>query len=264
VADDGDPAEIIKAGAEGAASGAITALIAPVAGFLGKLFGPSTEQLGGWAGDVIGYQRWKTRVRILQKSEQLLLDAGVEAHEVPRSVLMPLLEAAGDEEDDAMADRFAALLANAASDSVRRSFPGILADLEPQDARILDHVFDGLAQIAPELHPQVAVLKVAIASLLDIPEPEVAVSVDNLMRNRLVRPSSLTLGDPSDSDGVRLTEFGIAFVRACRPPATRYPSIKYTDAEALRRETEANRAKWADGASPSAESSTPTDRVVPS
>lgn len=260
-----DPGELIKVGAEGAAAGAISALVEPISGFLGKLFGASADQLGGWAADAIAFRRWKTRVRIVQKAERFLIEAGLETREVPRPTLIPMLEAMGDEEDESMADRWASLLANAASDGgpVPRSFPRILAELEPADARVLDHAFDALSRIAPEFHPQLAVLKVAIASQLGFSDPQVTLSVENLMRLRLVRAAGLPIGDGSESDGIRPTEFGSVFVRACRPPSEREPPIEFADPSVLQ-QAEANRARWTGSAPPLQANKPGTDPSVAS
>jgi hypothetical protein len=248
-----DPGELIKAGAEGAASGAIGALIEPISGFLGKLFGGSAEQLGGWAADIVAFRRWKSRVRIAQKAEEFLLDAGLEAREVPRPVLMPMLEAMGDEEDESMMTRWASLLASAASreGSVPRSFPRILAELEPHEARILDHVYEAMSQIAPQFHPKLAVLTRAIASLLGLTDDQVTLGVDNLTRLRLVRAAGLIIGDAGDADGVRLTEFGWAFLRACRPPSEPDPPIRFNDPSVLQL-AERNREMWTSPGPPGA------------
>jgi hypothetical protein len=246
-----DPGELIKAGAEGAASGAIGALIEPISGFLGKLFGGSAEQLGGWAADIVAFRRWKSRVRIAQKAEQFLIDAGLEAQEVPRPVLMPMLEAMGDEEDESMVDRWASLLASAASrsNSVPRSFPRILAEVEPDEARILDHVYEAMSQIASQFHPQLAVLKRAIASLLSLTDEQVTLGVDNLMRLRLVRAAGLTIGDAAEADGIRLTDFGWSFARACRPPSEMDPPIRFDDPSVLEL-AQRNREMWMSPAPP--------------
>jgi hypothetical protein len=57
------------------------------------------------------------------------------------------------EDDEEMAERWASLLANVAGGArdVPPSFASVLRDLEPEQARILDHVYQTMMQIAPEL-----------------------------------------------------------------------------------------------------------------
>jgi hypothetical protein len=207
-----DPTELIKAGAEGAAAGALQALIEPISGFLGKLFGPSVEQLGGWAGDLMAYKRWQTRVKVMRKAEAFLETAGLEAQEVPRPVLIPLLEAAGDEEEESMADRWAALLANAASGDgqVPPSFPSILRELSPDEARLLD-----------ALHDKTSIRAVDLANDLGLGS-RWPVVFDNLVRLRLaVHPFKAGPVASEDRVALNLTDLGRAFVAACRPPAAK-------------------------------------------
>lgn len=205
-----DPAELIKAGVEGAFSGAVQALVEPISGFLGKLFGPGAEQLGGWAGDVIAYRRWQTRVKIMLKAQALLDAAGLEAHEVPRPVLMPILEAAGDEEDQSMADRWAALLANAASgvpEQVPPRFPAILRELSSDEAQLLDAMYD-----------KTSIRTLDLANELGLGS-RWPVVFDGLVANRLaVHPYKAGPVASEDRTLLGLTALGRAFVAACRPP----------------------------------------------
>ena len=60
--------------------------------------------------------------------------------------LLPLLESAALEEEDDLSSKWAALLANAATpDSpvdIYPSFPHILSQLSPREARVLDGIYD--------------------------------------------------------------------------------------------------------------------------
>jgi hypothetical protein len=81
--DNPDPAELVKAAAEGSVAGAFEAIVGPISAFLGKLFGEPAEQLGGWASDAIAFRRWKARIRTMQKAEAFLLEAGFRAARSP-------------------------------------------------------------------------------------------------------------------------------------------------------------------------------------
>src|SRR5207248_2417186 len=105
--------------------------------------GPAGE-LGSWAQDAIAYRRWKWRVRVLQRAEQFLAEVGQPPTEVPLPILIPILEAGANEEDEEMSDRWAALLANAAGwpGRVPPRFPSILSQLSPWDAALLEAIFE--------------------------------------------------------------------------------------------------------------------------
>jgi hypothetical protein len=123
----------------------VDALAAPAKEFAGRVVGSPGHQLGEWLADHIRYRRFKAQLRILEKAEKLVRDAGLTAHEVPLQVLVPLLERGSFEEDEEMVDRFAALLARAATEapgSVPPSFPAILAELAPIEAAILQATWE--------------------------------------------------------------------------------------------------------------------------
>jgi hypothetical protein len=238
-----DPAsDLVKAAAEGTAGGAISALIAPVTTFLGKLLGSSVEQLGGWAGDIISFKRWQSRVKMLTKAEQIIEASGLEAHEVPLRVLMPILDGAANEDRTDMQDRWARLLANAAtmSSEMPAAFPDVLRQLDPVDARVLDHVYNVMMSIDPEIRRHdLGMIRTGIAEELGLPAETIEFHVDNLVRLRLVREPTGSIGGTGDA--VTLSEFGRRFVRASRPPEEPDPPITFTDAAEVRRQAAQNR-----------------------
>ena len=92
--------------------------------------------------------RFRQAVKLCRRAKQLLDDAGLQAHEVRPGVLVPILEGATlADDDEALQDRWAALLANAATkpaDAIPPSFPYILGQLSATDAKLLDVVFDAV------------------------------------------------------------------------------------------------------------------------
>jgi hypothetical protein len=166
-----------------------------------------TQTSGGpigevWAdfGDAMRLRRWKRAMRRADKAAEFLRERGREPRHVPDSVLVPLLEGGGSEEDEAMADKWSTLLANAtdpAAPEVPAAFPDVLRQLEPAEARIMDHTYEALMTIAPEFRDQVGVLKAALIPMERVPEARLAYHIDNLMRLRLIRgddpPSARTI-----------------------------------------------------------------------
>lgn len=182
--------EIIAAAAEGSAHGMIGALIEPVTEFLSTLLGPATAELGGWAGDVVEFMRWKWRVKMLRGTEEILVQSSLTAHEIPLRVLMPILDSGANEDRPEMQERWANLLANAASraNDVPASFASVLSDLEPEQAQILDHVYDVMMSIAPEVRRHdLGLLRLGIVNDLALPADTIEYHLDNLIRLRLVR-----------------------------------------------------------------------------
>ncbi len=244
--DEPTPAEIIVAATEGSARGTIGALIDPVTDFLSTLLGPATAEFGGWAGDLVRFMRWKWRVKMLGRAEEILKQAGLPAQEVPLHVLMPILDTGANEERPDMQERWANLLANAASraNDVPASFATVLSDLEPEEARILEHVYDVMLSIALEAREHdLGLFRLGIAKDLNLPAGhELEYHLDNLIRLRLVREPTGAVG--SKGDTVTLSEFGRRFVRACRSPTHPDPPIRFSNAADVKRQAAENRRRW--------------------
>ena len=88
---------------------------------------------------------------MLAKAQKMLNDAGVSPTSVSLKTLLPLLEGAALEEEDDLLTKWAALLANAANPKspfpIYPSFPHILSQFSPRDARVLDAIYDLALQL---------------------------------------------------------------------------------------------------------------------
>lgn len=213
-----DPALIAAGATAGTAGGWL----------LARLAEPSVKEIG----DVIAapVKRWAERRKaVLERAGQILRDAGVEPRQVPDDVWAPLLQHAALVDDEAMQVRWAALLAAAADPrqpAVPPSFPRILAELSPADARVLEAVYATLAKMAPQ---QDAVSQGAMVSMLPdglgLSKEVVTLALENLWRLRLISPPATALGfidnkehrfQLQNLDIIACgTELGWAFVNAC-------------------------------------------------
>jgi hypothetical protein len=154
-------------------------------------------------------------------------------------VLVPLLEGGSLEEDESMAERWAALLANATdpdAPDVPPAFPDVLRQLSTDDARLLDHMVSAPAQSGrPAIPP--TMIEHHVFGLLEAGpirvKDRLLLALDNLLRLRLVgeetyeppgprvRFGDMTLdAELPISAGIatrlRVTTFGAAFAAACR------------------------------------------------
>ncbi|MDQ3739723.1 MAG: DUF4393 domain-containing protein [Actinomycetota bacterium] len=195
--------------------------------FMGTVFGSASLELDQMIGERVGWWRFKQSCRLAQKAKKLIEDEHLSPHQVPLRTAVPLLEAASLEDDEELVDRWAALLANASAETVEvpPSFANVLRELEPATARLLDQLYDDVMTIAPEIRPHFSIF-------FEQHDKEEAGNfpfhVDNLMRLGLVR--SGTFGQAEEYQHLVLTEFGRSFVRACRPPGTPDPPIKWPTA----------------------------------
>lgn len=223
---------------------AVAKAIEPVADLLHKLLGPSFDEFGLALGDVARHYRIKNAVSWLGKTRKILADAGINPHTVSPKVFLPMLEGASLEDAEELQDRWAALLANAASsesNSVMPSFPHILSELTPDEVKFLDAAYD---EILEDEETEIARIHKEMPGLTTEPHPEMEIRLErwkelplillgNLERVGLVsRNSDFGPTDHYDEQTVNvfgtinhfyLSPFGRAFVRACRAPIPRPP-----------------------------------------
>jgi hypothetical protein len=182
--------------------------------FLLKLLGPATEEVGFLLQDKVRFYRFKNQLRVLKKAETMLLKSGYKPQAVPLRVLVPILEAAASEDDDNLSDKWAALLANSSiddgEDSSHPSFPRILSDITPGEARFLDH----LVKKGRELDWYK--FRDELAKILNVSEGVINFYHGNLFRLGLI--VIISEKKWSNSSTLRLETFGKAFMSACTPP----------------------------------------------
>lgn len=216
---DGEPvgAEVIKYGGEVLQDPAVQH-------FIGTIVGSPAHEAGAWLADSIRYKRWKSQVKIMTKAQRHLQNTGIDAQTVDLTVLVPLLEAASLTEDEEMQDRWASLLANAASgdDAVSPAYPSILSQLAPRDARVLNAIYEDVGRSYRD--KPAAIQKVADG--VGVIGEWAELAVENLQRLRLIKLSNLLSpgGTQETFDEGYLTALGYDFVFHCRPPGHQLPA----------------------------------------
>lgn len=165
--------------------------------------------------------RWATRRAEILEEENLaprlrnaaeaIIASGLPTQAIADAQLRTIVEHLTGEDDDELAERWTALLANAGtqgSAEVRRAYPEILAQLEPIEAAALDSIVDHNGLIGG----------------VRIAQPE---DFDNLERLNLIRIQSWAEDDTPlrtrHPFSARPTDLGRAFVVACRRPPVARP-----------------------------------------
>lgn len=198
-------------------------------GFIAKFISGPLEQGIGIFEDRLKYMRWERQVRLMKRAEQFLALLGQSApnRAVPMKIAIPLIQGASLEEDDALQDRWAALLVNAGTASfpgeIRRSYVAILEQLTPLDARILEVVYSLPFEqsqhngVTTSELPSRARIPEEKEQELSLPSEEVVLSLSNLVRLGCLRPQ-MTWGGGESFARVNPTVAGKSFVEACRVP----------------------------------------------
>lgn len=210
----------------------LTEITKELRAFVFSLVGPAGEEAGMLLQDKIKYLRFKNILRTFEKAEKLLREKGITPQPVGLPVLVPVMEGSSLSEDENLVEKWAGLLASAAAgNSVHSSYPKILEQLTPIEARLLDSAYSsqnensyysvGRAIVGVDVHP--------LRAQEGITEDQFLVFAENLSRLGLwisvdgVNPYQDALFWSSSAterrfDFVALTALGIDFIRACQGP----------------------------------------------
>lgn len=177
----------------------IKALAKPLQDFLTAVIGEPSKELGGWIADNIKGKRFETQIRIFTRAQQLTQEAGINPSAVNLKILVPLLENGSLEDDETIIDMWAHLLANASvSNRVRASYIGILKDLEPIEAKIVQFIYEQFKakygnDFTPKLEYAGSISGELIKKNFTLNDIEFEQSIDNLYRLRLLAPTASRL-----------------------------------------------------------------------
>lgn len=209
-----------------------------VTDLLHRMMGPLADEIGESLGVWARRHRYKLALKMFQETQQMLKDAGITPKAVPPRLFVPILENASIEDDEELQSDWAALLANAAANasSVHPSFIEILRQLTPEDAQLLDKLYDScVSKGTRRVTPWVDTAYVKRERRVEAGENPIE-PFQNLIRLGLIqdeyeiddRPRAVDLKHtrfgsakvpPSKlKSHDELTEFAMRFVLACRPP----------------------------------------------
>ena len=216
------------------ANSGIPAALEAAKELISKLLGPSAEEVGLLLQDRVRQYRLRNQLKVLGKTQQILVESGIEPKSVPLRILVPLLEAASLNDDENLSERWATLLANASlgnpSINLYPTFVRILDEISAHDVLILDYMRKQMWVYGTSDNIQYYQFRPKIQEALKLPDIDYEVLVDNLVRLGLcISDNSLlpdtvqkSLNQVKELDGklirrdvLILTELGIEFTNAC-------------------------------------------------
>jgi hypothetical protein len=119
----------------------LTKAVSDITGLISKLGGPLCEEFGLILADKAREYRARNAVKIFLRTQCMLKHAGISPKAIPPRLLLPAFEASSVEDNDVLQERWAALIANAASTggsgTVLPSFVEVLKQLTPEEAIFL-------------------------------------------------------------------------------------------------------------------------------
>jgi abortive infection alpha-like protein len=221
-----DEDKLVKAGVEAA--------LKPFADLLEKLAGPTAEEIGLTFKDHVRVFRLKRQLRLFQRTKEMLQEAGIEPKHVSLKILGPIVESASLEENDSLQDKWAALLATAASadedEQVHPSFVEVLKQLSALDSQFLDCIFSKRHQKGPRGQGKVydqEVIEAMFPELIEVKDRDVhrlhvsairkQFEVSGLHVN-LERLGLVKIERIKEVFWYEITRFGKVFVGACESP----------------------------------------------
>ncbi|MBD8878589.1 Abi-alpha family protein [Roseibium polysiphoniae] len=171
--------------------------------WLDRIFGDAVESGVGLASQELRYLEIQRAIRLSEKVQRKMNDAGVvDIRAVSPKIGLPILQNAAMEEDEKLHDLWSNLLAaalNPKGAKVERSFVSILKDFSSEDAATFHRIaiawneekFVSLPHNLDTIRTENCVVSV-VQSAEGPPFPEQMISVTNLARLGLIRPSNST------------------------------------------------------------------------
>jgi hypothetical protein len=194
----------------------------PVGGLLKRIAGPLADEVGESLALVARPYRIALSVKMLQKTQRMLREAGLEAQAVPPRLFLPMLEAGSIENDDHLHTKWAALLVNAATSSkVHPSYIEILKQLTPEDARLLDKLYNETTDKKHRWLNHLLDLGAYTASsenLVRLGLIQITYNIDGLKVAMRYDQDSYVSGEMEEDRW--LTDFAVGFIEACQAPKT--------------------------------------------
>jgi len=218
-----------------------------VDGLLQRIAGPLADEIGESLAVVARPYRIKLSLKMFQKTQRMLEEAGISPQAVPPRLFLPMVEAASIENDEDLHTRWAALLANAATspDSVHPSYIEVLKQLTPVEARLLDALYkiakgkqwqkvETTAVTDEEFKTAGARLFAWFSNLIRLGLIQISFDIERNSREIKVKVPNIDMSKWPGYAGVEgegyfdgeleetylFTQFAVDFVNACRPPKT--------------------------------------------
>lgn len=171
---------------------------------LGNVLGPPSQKLGALFADRVQEWRQRRMEKSIERAVEIVREANARIEAVRPRLLFAILDGSSKEDDEVMAERWARLLASAATgSSMHPAYPRILEDLTPFEAQLLDEFDPNMGLLRPEQ--------------IGPPDDQHRVAGGNLLRLQLIPHLGwYSLNGKAYLPG--LSDLGWDFVAKCRGP----------------------------------------------
>ena len=189
---------------------------------------PGVKEAGQLIAEKIRFYSLPNSISALKKAKKQIYESGLFLHPVDLKTLVPLLEYASLEDDESMVDKWAGLLASAATfDTPMTAYVHILAELSANDAKTFDFICN-TAELSTETDDiQIHGVRVqTILESLELEKIQLLPIIGNLGRlglvQRVLSDGAMFWGEPPlgapKNEVIGPTSLGQCFIQACRGP----------------------------------------------
>ena len=225
--------------------GAAAVSLAPTAKVLiERMLGPTADSIGLNLKQKYDAYLLRNAGKAVAKAAAMVSASGKEANPIPLRTAVPLLEGAAREDDDALSEKWAALIANASiaekGDAVPPYFATVLSQFSPLEARVLQLLADtepltGTAPgtlDGPPKRPRFVAQQFLVADVPEANEARAVAAIDLIVSLGLATRQLEDVVKISETEnlyfqgGVRdleiqITSLGLRFLAACEAPPAR-------------------------------------------
>ena len=193
--------------------------------YLDKILAAPLQEFSGLLADKVNYWRFKNRINTILKAKAFLESKGIDPKAALPGSIVPLIEAAGDTDDDTLQSMFATLLASHLNpetlDKVHPCYTRILSQLAPFDAQLMNFLYQSIRKKGQGPREIGASLETACKTF-DVSADTALLSFQNLWRLGLCDRGG-GLEHLNQAKQILFTEFGWSFMVACVADVTAYP-----------------------------------------
>jgi hypothetical protein len=179
----------------------------------------------GILSDQVKLWRWSNQINIIKKAQNKIEESGLSKKQIPLKVLVPIIQNSSLEQDENMQEKWANMLANAATDNVEISpnYAAILNELSPIEVSILDKIYQEVNKESDyQKRKSIQFDANELKTMLGITEEKMDLIIENLYRLNLFQAPAghgIAVGDYKfalrTTKIFEFTTLGYEFVRAC-------------------------------------------------
>jgi hypothetical protein len=193
-------------------------IIKSATGYVDKMIDPPLKEIEQLLGDRVNYWRFKNKIKTILKAKKFLEENGINPKKILPNIFVPLIEEAGNTDDEKLADMYASLLTchvnPETQDKVYPSYAKTLAQLSSLDAHILDSMYTEIYQNRLDYRKNGYTID-AVCKAFKISNNLALLSLQNIWRLGICDHGT-GFDQLNQERQILFTDFGLNFITACK------------------------------------------------